>query len=146
MQNILDISLLSGPILVTVLYFILWYYLLFKLQVGTKFRLIKEYQAQGKVFDRYFGQDEQMLAADRSVINTQEQMLPFIVSFWLYAIFLSPVTATWLGSSYIILRFFYPILLGKKISKQQSKKVIFVTLPSYLVIFYMLASLVWQAF
>ncbi len=81
-----------GSLLVTTAYFVLWYYLLFVLQRGTKYRLKKEYEAQGKVFDRYFGQDEEMLAADRAVINTQEQMVPFLVSLWLHATFVSITT------------------------------------------------------
>ena len=81
-----------GSLLVTTAYFVLWYYLLFVLQRGTKYRLKKEYEAEGKVFDRYFGQDEEMLAADRAVINTQEQMVPFLVSLWLHATFVSITT------------------------------------------------------
>lgn len=57
-------SLFFWPIAVTIAYFILWYYLLLILQRGKKYRLVKQYQAQGKIFDRYFSQDEEMLAAD----------------------------------------------------------------------------------
>ena len=77
---------------------ILWYYLLLILQRGTKYRLQREYQARGEVFDRYYGQDEEMLAADRAVINTQEQMLPFLAGLWLHAVFVSGPTATWHGA------------------------------------------------
>lgn len=132
-----------GPLLVTVAYFIFWYYLLVGLQRKTKYRLKKEYEDQGKVFDRYFGQDEQMLAADRAVINTQEQMVPFLAALWMFAVFVSPRVATVLGAVYIILRFFYPRLIGKRLSKIQPKRVYFVTLPCYLIIFYMLGAIVW---
>lgn len=129
-----------GPIAVTVLYFLLWYYLLLFLQRGTKYRLKQEYEERGKEFDRYFGQDERMLAADRAVINTQEQMVPFIVSLWLHSVFVSTASATACGLVYVFLRSLYPILLGARLSKIQSKRVYLVTLPCYALIFYMLGS------
>lgn len=143
MQPIADPSPFVGPLLVTVAYVVLWYYLLIGVQRKTKYRLQKEYEDQGKVFDRYFGQDEQMLAADRAVLNTQEQMVPFLVAFWMFAVFVSPRVATVLGAAYITLRFFYPRLIGKRLSKMQPKRVYFVTLPCYLIVFYMLGATVW---
>jgi hypothetical protein len=91
-----------------------------------------------------------MLASDRVVANTHEQMTPFLLSMWLYAIFISPTTAApttaaWLGGFYVALRFVYPFLIGKKISKVQSKRVIFVTFPCYFIIFYMLGSVAFKA-
>ena len=55
----------AGLVLVTVGYFLLWYFLLIGLQRRTKYRLQREYAARGQVFDRYFGNDEQMLAESR---------------------------------------------------------------------------------
>ena len=134
-----------GPIAVTFAYFVLWYYLLLIRQRGTKYRLQREYRAQGKQFDRYFGQDEEMLAADRAVINTQEQMVPFLSSLWLHALFVSIPGATWLGAVYVGLRSLYPLLLGRKLSRIQSKRVYFVTLPCYAIVFYFLGSTVLSA-
>ena len=119
----------AGPLAVTVAYFAFWYYLLLIVQRSTKYRLKEKYESEGQVFDRYFSQDEEMLAADRVVINTQEQMVPFLASLWLHTFFVSPYTAAWCGGLYLILRAFYPILLGKKLSKIQSKRVYIVTLP-----------------
>lgn len=144
MQAVAEINLLTGPVLVTIIYFLMWYYLLFKIQVGTKFRLIKEYQNEGKVFDRYFSRDKQMLTADRVVINTLEQMVPFIAALWLHAIFVSPIGASWCGGVYIALRLLYPKLLADKIINAQSNKIKFVTLPCYLIIFYLLGSTAWS--
>jgi hypothetical protein len=141
----MDVLLFTGPISVTALYFFLWYYLLLILQRGTKYRLVKKYEEAGKVFERYFGQDEEMLAADRAVANTQEQMVPFIVSLWLHAVFVSTVSASWCGFIYVVLRAFYPVLLGKKLSKLPSKRVYLVTLPCYGIIFYFLGSTVLAA-
>ena len=142
----LDAALYQGPILITFLYFCLWYYLLLGHQRGTKYRLTKEYAERGEVFDRYLGGDEQMLSADRAVINTQEQMVPFLLTLWLHALFVSPFNATALGAVYVVLRSLYPFLLGKNLSKLNPKRVFFATGPSYLIIIYLGVSTVYAAF
>lgn len=141
----IDASPYVGPIVVTALYFGLWYALLLGLQRGTKYKLKAEYEARGEEFDRYFGQDERMLAADRAVINTQEQMVPFLVSLWLHTVFVSATVATALGLAYVVLRSIYPVLLGRRLSRTQSKRVFFVTGPSYAIVFYLLGSTVFVA-
>jgi hypothetical protein len=138
----MDAATYSGPILVTAAYLGLWYYLLLGLQRGTKYRLRDEYAARGEEFDRYFGQDPRMLAVDRAVINTHEQMGPFLVSLWMHAVFVSPSTAAALGAVYVALRAIYPFLLGKSLSKTQSKRVFAVTGPAYLIILYFVGSTV----
>jgi len=140
-----DLSRLHGPLVVTVAYFVLWYGFLFGLQTRTKYRLKARYQKDGKVFDRYLGQDEEMLAVDRVVANTHEQMGPFLASLWLFAIFASPTHASLLGAAYVVLRSAYPLLLGKRVSKVQSKRVAFVTAPCYAIVFTMLGGAVWAA-
>lgn len=140
-----DLERLHGPLTVTVAYVLVWYGFLFGLQTRTKYRLKARYQKEGKVFDRYFGQDEEMLAVDRAVANTHEQMVPFLVSLWLFAIFASPTYATWLGAAYVVLRSSYPLLLGKRVSKVQSKRVALVTFPSYAIVFTMLGGAAWAA-
>lgn len=141
----IDPSLFQGPTVVTAAYFCLWYYLLLVVQRGTKYRLLAEYAARGEVFDRYFCQDGQMLAADRAVINTQEQMVPFLVSLWMYSAFVSVEHATSLGAAYVLLRALYPTLLGKNVSKTQSKRVFVATGPAYAIVFYMLGSTAYAA-
>lgn len=138
----MDAATHTGPILVTAAYFGLWYGLLLGLQRGTKYALQAEYAARGEVFDRYFGQDGRMLAADRAVINTHEQMGPFLASMWMHAVFVSPQSATWLGGVYVTLRAAYPFLLGKNLSRTQSKRVFAVTGPAYLIVFYLVGSTV----
>jgi hypothetical protein len=138
-------STYAGPIAVTAAYFGLWYYLLLGLQRGTKYKLLAEYADRGEQFDRYFGQDGRMLAADRAVLNTQEQMVPFLASLWLHAVFVSTARATALGVVYVVLRSIYPLLLGKSVSKTQSKRVAFATAPAYLIVFYMLGATVYRA-
>lgn len=138
----MDAATQTGPILVTAAYFCLWYALLLGLQRGTKYALQREYAARGEVFDRYFGQDGRMLAADRAVINTHEQMGPFLAALWMHALFVSPGSATLLGGIYVALRAAYPFLLGRNLSKSQSKRVFIVTGPSYGIVFYLIGSTV----
>lgn len=144
-MNNVDIAMYQGPIIVTAAYFCLWYYLLLGLQRGVKYQLRDEYAAKGEEFDRYFSQDGRMLAVDRAATNTQEQMVPFLVSLWLHAVFVSPSYATALGFAYVALRSVYPFLLGKSISKLQSKRVVLVTVPGYFIIMYLLLSTVYVA-
>ena len=141
----MDVQSYAGPILVTVACFVLWYGLLLVLQRGTKYRLIAEYAARGAVFDRYFGQDAQMLAADRAVANTHEQMGPFVVSLWLHARFVSPTTATALGAAYVGLRIAYPFLLGRSLTKTNPKRVFLVTGPCYAIIAWLLGGVAYAA-
>ena len=129
--------------MVSVAYMGPWYYLLLGLQRGTKYRRKAEYEAQGKVFDRYFGQDDQMLSADRAVTNTHEQMGPFLVSLWLCAVFYSASFATALGAAYVVLRAAYPRALGRRVSKMNPKRVAFVTTPCYAIVFTMLGCTLW---
>ncbi len=135
-----DLAQLQGPVLVTAAYFGLWYTLLLGLQRGTKYKLQAEYAERGETFDRYFGQDRRMLAVDRVVTNTLEQMGPFLASLWLHAVFVSPTTATWLGAAYVLLRAAYPKVLGSSLGAMQSKRIFVVTGPAYLIIAYLLGS------
>ncbi len=145
MSHAIDLTQYRGPILVTALYFCLWYGLLLGLQRGRKYKLRAEYASKGLVFDRYFGQDGRMLAADRAVINTQEQMVPFLASMWLHAVFVSPDQAAVLGVVYTTLRAVYPALLGASLSNTQSKRVFLATGPSYAIVFYLLGRTVFEA-
>jgi hypothetical protein len=134
----MDPAELRGPVTITVAYFVLWYGFLLGLQSRTKYRLKARYASEGRVFDRYFGQDEEMLAVDRVVTNTHEQMGPFLASLWMFAVFVSPTEATYLGAAYLVLRATYPVLLGRRVSRLQSRRVAFVTFPSYAIVFTML--------
>jgi uncharacterized MAPEG superfamily protein len=136
----LDPAALRGPIVVTTVYFLLWYTLLFGLQTRTKYRLRREYAARGQVFDRYRSFDPEMLRADRAVQNTHEQMVPFLAAMWMHAVVVSPVSATVCGGVYVALRAAYPFLLGSRIAEVQSKRVAFVTFPCYGLVGWMLAT------
>lgn len=138
-------TLMAGPITVTVLYFVLYYALLFGKQSRTKYRLLAKYKAEGKSFDRYTSNDPEMLAADRAVGNTQEQMTPFLASLWMCAVFVSPNYATGLGLVYVVLRGIYPFLLGAQLQGTQPKRVFFVTGPCYLIIWGMAGASLYKA-
>ncbi len=140
-----DITALRGPITVTAVYFVLWYALLFGLQTRTKYRLRRAYAARGEVFDRYRSVAPEMLKADRAVQNTHEQMGPFLVSMWMYALVISPEVAAGLGAAYVVLRAIYPFLLGAGIEQMQPRRVAFVTFPCYAIIAWMLGRSVVQA-
>lgn len=51
-----------------------------------------------------------------------------------------------LGATYVGLRALYPLLLGREISRLQSRRVSLVTFPSYLIVFGMLGGSAWAAF
>jgi len=136
----LDVSALRGPFTVTAVYLVLWYTLLFGLQTRTKYRLGGEYAARGEVFDRYRSADPEMLKADRAVQNTHEQMVPFLVAMWTYAVVVSPNGAAALGGVYVALRAVYPFLLGSRIEQVQPRRVAFVTFPCYGLVGWMLGS------
>jgi len=141
----MDPATYSGPIVVTALYFGLWYSLLFGLQSRTKYRLLAEYADRGEAFDRYFGRDGRMLAADRAVANTHEQMVPFLTTLWLHAIYLSPARAAALGLVYVALRALYPALIGRRVSRTQPKRVVAVTAPCYAIVAYLGGHVAWAA-
>ena len=137
---------LRGPIVVTTVYFLLWYAMLFGLQTRTKYRLLREYAARGHVFDRYRSFDPEMLRADRAVQNTHEQMVPFLAAMWMHAVVVSPASATILGGAYVALRAAYPFLLGSRIAEVQPKRVALVTFPCYGLVAWLLATSVASAF
>ena len=92
------ISIPTGPVLVTVVYFAV-YYALHLHVVRTKRRLRSEYRDAGEEFDRYFSRDRRMLTADRCVLNMLEHMPPFVCLLWLHVVFVGPLGATVAGSA-----------------------------------------------
>eukprot|EP00929_Paragymnodinium_shiwhaense_P110668 TRINITY_DN7784_c0_g1_i1.p1 TRINITY_DN7784_c0_g1~~TRINITY_DN7784_c0_g1_i1.p1 ORF type:complete len:256 (+),score=49.60 TRINITY_DN7784_c0_g1_i1:70-768(+) len=50
--------------------------------------------------------------AYRSVYNNMEQALPFLIVFWLHALFVNPETSAALGSLWVTSRYLYPICFG----------------------------------
>jgi hypothetical protein len=134
----------AGPLLVTVAYVVV-YYLMIANQLRVKTRLRRAYRARGESFDRYFGNDREMLAADRYVGNMLEHMPAFLLLLWLNAVFVDPRSAAFAGAAYVGSRILYPFMLGRQLGKGVPSRILFATLVGYLVIAYFVLRLVVQA-
>jgi uncharacterized membrane protein YecN with MAPEG domain len=128
-------QLYAGPLLVTVAY-VLVYYLMITNQLIVRLRLRREYRARGESFDRYFGGDREMLAADRYAGNMLEHMPPFLILLWLNAIFVGPRGAALVGAAYVVARLVYPLVLGRRLGKGVPTRILFVTVVGYVSIAY----------
>ena len=135
----------AGPLLVTVAYVIV-YYLLIVHQLAVKTRLRREYRARGESFDRYFGADREMLAADRMSGNMLEHMPPFLILLWLNAIFVGTRGATLAGAAYLLSRILYPLIMGRRLGKGVPSRIMFATVIGYVVLAYFSLRLIVAAF
>ena len=131
----------KGPILVTIVYFFIYYFLITNI-LRVKIKLHRLYRNKGQKFDRYFNQDREMLIADRNQLNMLEHMPAFLFLMWMHAIFISIQTATTLGAIYTLLRVLYPFIMGKRIGRDIPKRILFVTFSSYLILVYFIFALV----
>jgi len=131
----------AGPLLVTVAY-VLVYYLMIANQLRVRTRLRRAYRARGESFDRYFGMEREMLAADRYVGNMLEHMPPFLLLLWLNAIFVGPRIAAVAGAVYVAARLLYPFMMGQKLGKGVGSRILFSTVVGYAVLVYFVARLV----
>lgn len=134
----------KGPILVTAGYFLVYYIFLLNI-LRTKMRVFKAYKSRGEKFDRYFGQDREMLAADRIQLNMLEHMPLFLLLMWLHATFVSIPQATWLGGIYTASRFIYPIIVGSRLGREIPMKIMPITFTGYIINIYFVGALVWSA-
>ncbi|MCB9674751.1 MAG: MAPEG family protein [Alphaproteobacteria bacterium] len=140
MDTRLDAATQLGPILVTLAYLLVYYAAILRV-AWVKSRLATEYSARGEKFDRYFGQDRHMLAADRAHLNILEQMPPFLVLLWMNAVFVGPNGATIAGGVYVAARAAYPFLIGDRMGRGIRASVLLATGPGYLVLLYFLGAL-----
>jgi hypothetical protein len=136
-----NVASAAGPIWVTLIYLALYYVFMSHI-ARTKIRLVKSYRERGEKFDRYAGGDPEMLAADRIQLNMLEHMPVFLVALWLHAFFVSPVSATWAGGAYTLLRAVYPFVLGNRLGRGLPLRVLMVTFPGYGIVGYLLVTLV----
>lgn len=138
----LELPTQTGPLLVTLAYLLVYYAIV--VNVGrTKIRLAREYAKRGEKFDRYFGQDREMLAADRFQLNQLEHMPPFLILLWLVAVFVSPMFASVGGCIYVLTRALYPFMMGSRLGRGVKGSILVATLPSYLVLLSFMGALVW---
>ncbi len=140
-MNTADIARYTGPVAVTVCYLLLYYAFMGHV-ARVKARLDRKYAERDKKFDRYFGEDREMLAADRIQLNTLEQMPPFLALLWLNAVFIGPGSAATAGWIYVISRALYPVLMGRRLGRGIRARQLASTVPGYLVLIYYMGSLV----
>ncbi|PRQ04172.1 MAPEG family protein [Enhygromyxa salina] len=138
----LSITDQTGPIVVTLAYLGLYYGFQVH-QLRVKVRLQREYLERGEKFDRYFGQDREMLAADRTQLNMLEHMPPLLVLLWLNAVFIGPRGATIGGAIYVAARALYPLMLGSRLGRSIRAQVLIATGLGYAVLVYFMGALIW---
>jgi uncharacterized MAPEG superfamily protein len=141
----LDPHVYIGPLAVTLGYVLLYY--VFQINVArVKFKLARDHAARGEKFDRYFGQDRHMLAADRSQLNMLEHMPPFLALLWLNAVFVSPSSATIAGGIYLASRVVYPLVMGARLGRGVRGLIALSTAPGYLVLVWFSGALLYVMF
>jgi hypothetical protein len=123
----------SGPIWVTLITLAVYYGFMVNV-LRVKLSLLKKYREDGKKFDRYFSQDPQMLAADRTQLNMLEHLLPFLALLWLHAWAVGPKEATALGAVYTGTRALYPLVLGGTLRLAAPKRILMITFTGYAVL------------
>jgi len=143
MENALDIGNQTGPLAVTLAYFLVYY--AFQINVlRVKSARKKEHAERGEKFDRYFNEDRELLAADRVQLNTLEHMPPFLALLWLNAIFVGPFGATVAGGLYVAARAIYPFLVGGRLGRGVGAKVTISTGTGYAVLIYFAGALAFR--
>lgn len=130
----------AGPVVVTLVYLVVYY--VSQLHVArTKLRLAREARERGESFDRYFGHNREMLAADRIQLNTLEHMGPFLALLWMHALFIGPLGATIGGALYVASRILYPLLVGQRLGRGIPNRIVLATGVGYLVLVYFAGAL-----
>jgi len=127
------VDLPTGPAWVTLAYVLVYYGTMTNV-LRVKSRVFREHKERGETFDRYFGQDRTMLAADRVQLNMLEHMGPFLVLLWLHALVGSAAEATVAGGLYVALRVAYPMVLGGRMGRGVPPRILFVTVGGYAVV------------
>ena len=132
----------AGTVVVTLATVLLYY--AFQIHVlRVKVRLDRAYDARGAKFDRYFGQDREMLAADRIQLNLLEHMTPFLALLWMESLFVSPAVATGAGAFYVVARAAYPFLMGGRLGRGVKAQIFLSTGVGYLVLTGLALHLLW---
>jgi len=130
------------PVLqVTFAYIVMWYIFLYSQSIYT--RIAHAFQKSGKEKEKLslaqmkYGspleKGKSILRFDRTVGNTMEQMIPFLLGLWLHALFVSVDGAAKLGWYYIMSRLLYPVMF-----LQPFPAILVSTLPGYAIIFLLL--------
>jgi len=127
---IVDRESAKGPIVVMLLW--VWsYYNMIGAQMELKMSPLGDSPAASKV-------------SERSLYNTIEQSLPFLVLFWLMAAQVDAALATSVGGLYVALRALYPVLYAYYGTFNLLCE--FATQPNYMAINYFAVSLIFDCF
>ena len=129
----LNPEVFAGPAWVTLAYVTVYYVFLLNI-LRMKLRLNREYRERGEKFDRYFGQDREMLTADRIQLNMLEHMPVFLALLWMHAFIVSSAEATLLGAIYTVSRVIYPFLLPRQLGGDIPKRVLVTTFTGYIIL------------
>uniref|UniRef100_A0A0G4HEK1 Uncharacterized protein n=1 Tax=Chromera velia CCMP2878 TaxID=1169474 RepID=A0A0G4HEK1_9ALVE len=134
----------KGPITVTLAYFVVYYLFCFgqTFMHTVLFATLKKKGESVTLSDVKLGriEDPMVTAVNRMFLNTAEQAIPFLTSFWLYALLVDREDATLYGWVYVGLRAVYPLFLYLGL-KFYTAIVAFSTAGQYLIIFYFLVKL-----
>jgi hypothetical protein len=118
--------------LASAVWVVMWYTLLGN-QIGVKM-VAKEHDAEAV--------KQAIHIADRGVINTLEQSIPFLMLVWLHAIFVNPRTSAALAWVFVACRFLYPITYG--MYGQMNSVVELPQWTCYAEVFYLLIALIYK--
>ncbi len=132
----------TGPVCVTLAYLLIYYTTQLNI-LRVKDRKKKEFADKGEKFDRYFGQDRELLAADRIQLNMLEHMPPFLALLWLNAVFVAGWGTTIAGGVYVMSRLGYPLALGTRVGRGPRTIILLATGPGYAVLIYLTGALIW---
>ena len=122
----------ASVIIVTLVYVLLYY--LFLLNVlRAKVLVLRQCKERGEKFNRYENDYPELRAADRIQLNMLEHMPTFLVALWLHAVFVSVVSATWLGGIYVFIRATYPLFLGTSLTKNIPMRLLINTFSGYFI-------------
>ena len=106
---------MRGPALVTCAYFVVYYAFIF-LQLKTRSAAAERARAagisiaKGKTFATDVSDDAGARMGERTLLNTLEQMGPFLCALWMCAAFVSAEVATILGGAAVCFRALFPVL------------------------------------
>jgi len=131
----MDTQAYIAPLAVTRVYLGVYYALMVNL-LFVKQKLVADYTSRGEKYDRYFNTDRVQLAADRKIGNMLEHMAPFVALMWRAAVFAGPMLAAAGGAVYTLARAAYPFLIGPKMGRGVSNKVLYATFTGYGVLLY----------
>jgi hypothetical protein len=145
--GVVDVSEFAPVVLVTAGWALLYYAFLFD-QSATAFVVLKDAKRKAKMegkpmpqlsdvkYGRY-SKSARVRASDRTVGNYLEQSVPFLVSLWAHAAFVSPVNAAAVGWTWIAFRFVYPWAY-----RMRFPGVFISTVPAYACVAYLLEEVV----